>query len=64
MWARARRVLRAVAERWALPQRCLFCGGGNPREGICVRVPARFAGEPWAALSNVRQLVCGGTDLR
>ncbi len=35
MWARAGGVLRAVAERWALPQRCLFCGGSNPHEGIC-----------------------------
>lgn len=35
MWARARGVLRAVAERCALPQRCLFCGAADPREGIC-----------------------------
>ena len=35
MWAQARGVLRPIAERWALPQRCLFCGGSNPHEGIC-----------------------------
>ena len=35
MRARARGALRALAERWALPQRCLFCGAAAPREGIC-----------------------------
>jgi ComF family protein len=30
-----RGVLRLIAERWALPQRCLFCGTPDPREGIC-----------------------------
>ncbi len=35
MWAGARGALRALAERWALPQRCLFCGATDPREGIC-----------------------------
>jgi ComF family protein len=37
MWTRARGVVRALAERWALPQRCLFCGATDPREGICGR---------------------------
>jgi len=31
----APRGLRLFAERWALPQRCLFCGASDPREGIC-----------------------------
>jgi predicted amidophosphoribosyltransferase len=35
MWARTRGVVRGLAERWALPQCCLFCGGTDPREGIC-----------------------------
>lgn len=35
MWARVRGGLHAVVERWALPQRCLFCGAAGPREGIC-----------------------------
>jgi predicted amidophosphoribosyltransferase len=35
MLARARGILRAAAQRWAPPQRCLFCGG-EPRDGICV----------------------------
>jgi len=35
MWARTRGVLRAAVGRWALPQRCVFCGGSNPHEGIC-----------------------------
>ncbi len=35
MLAHARGALRAVAGRWALPQRCLFCGAADPREGIC-----------------------------
>jgi ComF family protein len=35
MWAHTRGALRAFAERWALPQRCLFCGATDPREGIC-----------------------------
>ena len=35
MLARAHSALRAVAGRWALPQRCLFCGAAQSREGIC-----------------------------
>ena len=35
MWARTRGALRAFAERWALPQPCLFCGANDPSEGIC-----------------------------
>jgi ComF family protein len=35
MWGRARSVIRALAERWALPQRCLFCGAADPWEGVC-----------------------------
>ena len=54
MWARARPVLRAVAERWALPQRCLFCGSGNPREGICVGCRQDLPGS-----SGLRCPTCG-----
>jgi len=35
MWAPTRSVLRTLAERWALPQRCLFCGASDPRDGMC-----------------------------
>jgi ComF family protein len=35
MWTGAHGALRALVERWALPQRCLFCGATDPREGIC-----------------------------
>jgi ComF family protein len=34
MWS-VRGVLRMLAERWALPQRCLFCGATDPHDGIC-----------------------------
>ena len=36
MLARARGALRAAVERWALPQRCLFCAAARPVDGVCV----------------------------
>src|ERR1700674_270880 len=36
MFSRARQSLRTLVETWMLPQRCLFCGGARPVEGICV----------------------------
>jgi ComF family protein len=35
MLARTRAALRAAVERWALPQRCLFCAAAGPVDGVC-----------------------------
>ena len=45
MWARTRGVLRALAERWALPQRCLFCGADRPARRHLRPVPGRSCPE-------------------
>lgn len=56
--------LRALTERWALPQRCLFCGDSSHTDGLCaacrVDLPGREAARcPICANLSPERLPCG-----
>ena len=64
MLSRARAGLRALVERWALPQRCLFCGDFGHADGICAGCRGDLPGStaarcPVCANLSAQRQVCG-----